>query len=170
MEFTAAEAWSRILEHVRTLLPDQTYRTWLEKTEPLALSQDRLAVGTSSEFAAEWIESKHGKLLNEVAARLLGQPITISFQYHPNGTPDNSALGHIVQPVPERAPLSPRSPTSVPQPVPPMPPRPPPGARRPRRRSRRASGSATWATSASRTTSRMAPSATAAPASLRIST
>ena len=119
MEFTAAEAWSRILEHVRTLLPDQTYRTWLEKTEPLALSQDRLAVGTSSEFAAEWIESKHGKLLNEVAARLLGQAITISFQYHPNGAPDNSALGHIVQPVPERAPLSPRSPTSVPQPVPP---------------------------------------------------
>ena len=85
MEFTAAEVWSRILERARPLLPDQTYRTWLEKTEPLALSEDRLTVGASSEFAAEWIEDKYGKLLHEVAERVLGHRIDISFQHHLRG-------------------------------------------------------------------------------------
>ncbi len=113
MEFTAAEAWSRILEHVRALLPDQTYRTWLEKTEPLALSQDRLAVGASSEFAAEWIADKYGKLLSDVAERLIGRPLAISFQHHVNGTADASALGRL-EPLTER--LAPPAP--VPEPAP----------------------------------------------------
>src|SRR5512141_3294176 len=112
MEFTATEAWSRILEHVRALLPDQTYRTWLEKTEPLALSQDRLAVGASSEFAAERIEDKYGKLLSDVAERLLGRPIAISFQHHVNGAAEGSALGRL-EPLTERI-----SPTPAPAPAP----------------------------------------------------
>ncbi len=85
MEFTAAEVWSLILERARPLLPEQTYRTWLEKTEALTLSEDRLTVGASSEFAAEWIEDKYGKLLREAAERVLGHPIAISFQYHVRG-------------------------------------------------------------------------------------
>jgi chromosomal replication initiation ATPase DnaA len=63
MELTAAEAWSRILERARPLLPEHTFRIWLEHTEPLALSQDQLAVAAGSDFAAEWIEDKYGDLL-----------------------------------------------------------------------------------------------------------
>jgi len=87
MELTAAEAWSRILERARTLLPEQAYRLWLEQTEALALSQDLLAVGAGSEFAAEWVEDKYGALLGEVAERVLGRRITLSFQHHPQSVP-----------------------------------------------------------------------------------
>ena len=85
MEFTATEAWSRILERVRAVLPDQTYRTWLEKTEPLALSQDQLEVNAGSEFAAEWIEDKYGPLLREMAERVLGRPIAILVRFRLRG-------------------------------------------------------------------------------------
>ena len=48
MELTAPEAWSRILEQLRSRLPDSTFRILFAETEPLALSQDLLAVGTRS--------------------------------------------------------------------------------------------------------------------------
>ena len=82
MELTASEAWSRILESAREKLPEPTYRIWLAETEPLALSQDLLAVGAGSEFAAEWIEDKYGRMLADVAERVLGRRLTISFQHH----------------------------------------------------------------------------------------
>jgi chromosomal replication initiator protein len=83
MELTASEAWARILERVRPLLPEQIFRTWLEHTEPLALSQELLAVGAPNDFAAEWIEDKYGKLLGDVAERLFGRKLTISFRHRP---------------------------------------------------------------------------------------
>ncbi|HEX6133947.1 MAG TPA: chromosomal replication initiator protein DnaA [Longimicrobiales bacterium] len=81
MELTAAEAWSRILERARPLLPEHTFRIWLEHTEPLALSQDRLAVAAGSDFAAEWIEDKYGDLLTDVAERVFGRSIHLAFQH-----------------------------------------------------------------------------------------
>jgi chromosomal replication initiator protein len=88
MELTAAEAWSRILERARPLLPEHTFKIWLEHTEPVALSQDALAVAAGSDFAAEWIEDKYGDLLGEVAERVIGRRIALSFQHRPrNGGP-----------------------------------------------------------------------------------
>jgi chromosomal replication initiator protein len=83
MELTASEAWARILERARPLLPDQTFRMWLERTEPIALSQEALAVETADKFAAEWIEAKYGELLGDVAERLFGRRLSIVFQPQP---------------------------------------------------------------------------------------
>ncbi len=83
MELTAAEVWTRILESARAQLPEQTYRTWLARTEPVALSQDMLAVATDDEFAAEWIGDKYGGLLGDVAEHLFGRRITIQFHHRP---------------------------------------------------------------------------------------
>jgi chromosomal replication initiator protein len=85
MELTAAEAWSRILERARPLLPEHTFRIWLEHTEPLALSHDQLTVAAGSDFAAEWIEDKYGDLLGDVAERVVGRPMRLSFS-SPNET------------------------------------------------------------------------------------
>lgn len=84
MELTATEAWSRILERARTLLPEQTYRIWLAHTEPLALSQDTLTVAAGSEFAAEWIEDKYGVLLSEVSERIVGHRLKVEFEHRQN--------------------------------------------------------------------------------------
>ncbi len=86
MELTAAEAWARILERARPLLPEQTFRTWLEQTEPVALSHEQLAVTTGSDFAAEWIENRYGRILGDVAERVLGRRLTIAFRPRP-GSP-----------------------------------------------------------------------------------
>jgi chromosomal replication initiator protein len=114
MELTAAEAWSRILERARPLLPEHTFRIWLEHTEPLALSHDRLAVAAGSDFAAEWIEDKYGDLLADVAERVFGRAVGLTFQHQ---TRDGGARP---APPPEVEPSEPHAPT-------PMSTTPPPG-------------------------------------------
>jgi chromosomal replication initiator protein len=84
MELTAAEAWARIMERARRLLPEHTVRIWLEPTEAVSLSQDELTVATGNDFAAGWIESKHGAALEEIAERVFGHALRISFRHHGN--------------------------------------------------------------------------------------
>jgi chromosomal replication initiator protein len=118
MELTAAEAWARILDRARPLLPDQIFRTWLEGTEAVALSQESLAIATGNDFAAEWIEDKYGELLGDIAERIFGRPLTISFQ-------PNSVAGHRVAVMtpprnPATTPASMATPTVKPPPIPAM--------------------------------------------------
>ena len=94
MELTPAEAWARILERARPLLPEQIFRTWLEQTEPVALSQGQLAIAAENDFAAEWIESRYGELLAEVAERVLGRRLTIAFQAPPREESQRPVASH----------------------------------------------------------------------------
>ncbi|MGH7460056.1 MAG: chromosomal replication initiator protein DnaA [Longimicrobiales bacterium] len=83
MELTAAEAWSRMLERARSLLPEQTFKIWLAKTEPIALSDGVLSIVAGNEFAAEWIEDKYGDFLADLAERLFGQRLMIAVEHRP---------------------------------------------------------------------------------------
>lgn len=80
MSLTAREIWSRLLDRARQELPEQTFRTWLEPTEPLSLDGDTLLVGAPDQFAADWNESKHADLLAGYSPVALGHPIRISFR------------------------------------------------------------------------------------------
>jgi len=113
MELTAAEAWSRILERARAQLPEQIYRSWLEQTEPLALSHDQLAIVTHNEFAVQWIEKQYGSLLTQAAERLFGRPFTIAVHHQPR---EDSGAGPGKRPAPRVAPPAP--PPAAPRPAP----------------------------------------------------
>ena len=80
MTLTAQEAWTRLLDRARQELPEQTFKTWLEPTEPLKIDGDKLIVGAPDRFAAEWNESKHAELLRSLAPVALGQPLGVVFQ------------------------------------------------------------------------------------------
>lgn len=114
MELTATEAWARVLERARPLLSEQTFRIWLEHTEPLALTQDQLTVSAGSDFAAEWIEDKYGDMLGQVAERVFGRPLSIAFQ-HQNAPGGSSATSH---PRPAPAGLEADAPRPAPAPGP----------------------------------------------------
>ncbi len=80
MTLTASETWSRLLERARSELPEQTFRTWLEPTQALALEGNTIIIGAPDRFAAEWNESKHAHLLASYAPIALGHPISIVFR------------------------------------------------------------------------------------------
>jgi chromosomal replication initiation ATPase DnaA len=80
MSLTAHEAWSRLLDRARQELPEQTYRTWLEPTEALSLSETTIFVGCPDQFAADWNESKHADMLASLAPIALGHPLSVVFK------------------------------------------------------------------------------------------
>ncbi len=77
---SAREIWSRLLDRARLELPEQTFKTWLEPTEPLTVDGDTLFIGTPDQFAADWNEQKHAELLASLAPVALGHPIAVVFR------------------------------------------------------------------------------------------
>ena len=82
MTLSATEVWTRLLDRARRELPEQTFRTWLEPTEPLALSETTLTIGSPDQFAADWNESKHAELLTSLTPIALGYPLVVVFRVH----------------------------------------------------------------------------------------
>src|SRR5579862_5682943 len=80
MTLTAHETWTRLLDRARQELPEQTFKTWLEPTEALALDEGTLSVGAPDQFAADWNESKHADFLSGLGAVALGHPIKVVFR------------------------------------------------------------------------------------------
>ena len=82
MSLSAPEIWTRLLDRARQEIPEQTFRTWLEPTEALALEGDTIVVGAPDQFAADWNESKHADLLAGYAPVALGHPLRVVFRVH----------------------------------------------------------------------------------------
>lgn len=82
MTLSATEVWTRLLDRARLELPEQTFRTWLELTEPLALEGNTIIVGSPDQFAADWNESKHAEMLTGLAPVALGYPLSVVFRVH----------------------------------------------------------------------------------------
>lgn len=77
VELTAQEAWGRICDIVRTRIPPQSYRTWLEGTTAIALSETELVVEARDRFHADWIEDKFGPVLSSAARSVLDGDFSI---------------------------------------------------------------------------------------------
>jgi chromosomal replication initiator protein len=80
MSLSAREVWSRLLDRARQELPEQTFRTWLEPTEAVAVDGSRLFVEAPDQFAADWNDSKHAQLLSSFAPIALGHPMQVVFR------------------------------------------------------------------------------------------
>jgi chromosomal replication initiator protein len=88
MELTASELWSRILEAARPGLPEPSFKTWLSGTRAVVLSETSLEIEAPSEFHIQWIEDKFGPVLEEICARVVGRPLSLSFRIRAGGGPE----------------------------------------------------------------------------------
>jgi len=81
MELTATEVWTQIRASAQSVLPEQTYRTWLASTEAVSLSDDTLVVSAPTKFAVEWVEDKYGQLLRDIGMREIGVALQLRFEH-----------------------------------------------------------------------------------------
>jgi chromosomal replication initiator protein len=102
MTLSATEVWTRILDRARQELPEQTFRTWLEPSEPLALEGNKLILGSPDQFAADWNESKHAEFLSSLAPIALGHPLAVVFRVHEERKTRNQ-MDLFVAPLPTHA-------------------------------------------------------------------
>jgi chromosomal replication initiator protein len=82
MSLTPAELWDRLRQRARQVLPEQTYRTWIEPTDAVGMEGDTLFIGAPDQFSADWNESKHADLLSGLAPVALGHPLKVRFKVH----------------------------------------------------------------------------------------
>jgi len=80
MSLTASEIWKRLLDRARQDIPEQTFRTWLEPTQALAIEGNTISIGVPDQFAADWNESKHADLFATYGPIALGHPIQVVFK------------------------------------------------------------------------------------------
>ena len=82
MSLSPADIWDRLKLRARQVLPEQTYRTWIEPTEALGVEGDTLIVGSPDQFSADWNDSKHADLLSNFGPVALGHPVKVRFKVH----------------------------------------------------------------------------------------
>jgi chromosomal replication initiator protein len=87
-ELTPIEVWSLILEESRKVINPQTFKTWLEPTEAVALSDDRLLVNVKNQFAVDYIEGQYGTVLSRIAGTLFDTDMSIAFQSDSSDQPE----------------------------------------------------------------------------------
>lgn len=80
MSHAPSEIWERLLTRARQVLPEQTFRTWLEPAEPTAFQDGLLTVVVPDQFSADWNDSKHSELLASFAPVAVGHPVRIEFR------------------------------------------------------------------------------------------
>jgi chromosomal replication initiator protein len=85
MELTPSEVWDRVLEAARSGMPMQSFRTWLSGLRAAAITGDEILVETPSDFHTEWVEDKFGTGLAEIASRVTGRPVTLTFRTAEDG-------------------------------------------------------------------------------------
>ncbi len=79
-ELTAPEVWSQILGQASKVINPQTFRTWFEPTEAVALSGDELFVIVKNQFAVDYIGGQYGSVLSEIAGSLFDRKLKMSFK------------------------------------------------------------------------------------------
>ena len=77
---TPTEVWSLILEESRKVINPQTFKTWLEPSEAVGMSEDRLLVSVKNQFAVDYIEGQYGSVLSRIAGALFDTDLAIAFQ------------------------------------------------------------------------------------------
>jgi chromosomal replication initiator protein len=116
MELTAGEVWSQILEGAKQALPEQAFRTWLQPTQAVAISQDLLVVSTPNPFAVDWVEDKYAELLTGIGEHLFGRRFQLSVQFTKDGRPAAVSIPQAAAPA---APVPQPAPTPAPRYEPP---------------------------------------------------
>jgi chromosomal replication initiator protein len=79
-ELTAPEVWSQILGQASKVINPQTFCTWFEPTEAVALSGDELLVIVKNQFAVDYIGGQYGDVLSEIAGSLFEHKLKMSFK------------------------------------------------------------------------------------------
>ncbi len=119
-ELTPAEMWSLVLGETKKRINSQSFHTWLEPTEAVALADDHLLVSVKNQFAVDYIQGQYGRLLNDVARSLFEGALVIAFQpletgeeppslsARPVGLPAGPARAEEPEPVNLGQPLNPK--------------------------------------------------------------
>ena len=77
------EVWYSALRALENRMSRVTFDAYLRDAIPLALEEDRLVLGVTSELAKTWLEERHAHVVAACLAELVGSPVAVEFVVAP---------------------------------------------------------------------------------------
>ena len=72
--------WEAALGSLELQVSRPSYATWLKDTTGLSLDDNRMVVGASSPFVAQWLERRMSSLIEATLSQVVGRPTKVQFQ------------------------------------------------------------------------------------------
>lgn len=123
MPMDLAELWARILDELKTELPQPIYMNWFESALiPMSYKEGVLLLAASQQFIVTYITKNYTNKLNEIAEQIVGQPVQVrlTLPEQPAGMPPDPEPAPVqdTMVLPDRPEPSPAAPAahSVPEP------------------------------------------------------
>ncbi len=69
----ANSIWNRCLQHIKSKINEQSYKTWFEPIKAQKFENNTLSIQVPSQFFYEWLEEHHINILTEVISLELGK-------------------------------------------------------------------------------------------------
>jgi chromosomal replication initiator protein len=72
------KVWDDCLNHIRSSVTKQSFKTWFEPIVPLELTDGELRIRVPSQFFYEWLEERYYPLISRTLADVLGREVRIA--------------------------------------------------------------------------------------------
>ena len=77
LENSASVLWTATLGELRQQVNKPTFETHLRGLTPILLENAKLTLSTKNNFTRTWVEGRHKNLIEEIATKIAGEPISI---------------------------------------------------------------------------------------------
>lgn len=74
-------AWEKTLEILAEHVNRPSFESWIKTAHPISIDGNLVRIGTNSQFAKHWLESKHLELIQEILESNLGFKVTVKVDY-----------------------------------------------------------------------------------------
>lgn len=73
-------AWGHALESLSEMVNKPSFESWIRSAHPVAMTDGRVVIGTTSRFAKHWLESKHLSTIEGILESELGKPLSVKIE------------------------------------------------------------------------------------------
>ncbi|MBI4041728.1 MAG: chromosomal replication initiator protein DnaA [Deltaproteobacteria bacterium] len=93
------QLWEQVLENIRSRIPPQGFRTWIEPTKVLTVTDAQVELGVPTIFYEQWFHDNYLSLIKSALKELTGRPYEIVFKVGAVKEPNlvETASGNIPQ-------------------------------------------------------------------------
>ncbi len=81
------EAWDATLDVLEKHVNKPSYESWIKTAKPLSIDDNVVRIGTFSQFAKSWLETKHAGMIKDVLENHLGNKIKLKIELVKNEEP-----------------------------------------------------------------------------------
>ncbi len=78
------DLWEKVLSNIKSCVNTATFKTWFETIKPVSLKKNTLTISVKTNFAKEWLETRHIKTIIDSVHKAINAPVNLKIIVEPN--------------------------------------------------------------------------------------